>query len=43
VDVVQRIVQVPTGPGPAPHANVPVKPVVIESARLLQPAAKPAD
>jgi peptidyl-prolyl cis-trans isomerase A (cyclophilin A)/peptidyl-prolyl cis-trans isomerase B (cyclophilin B) len=42
MDLVQRIVQVPTGPGPAPHANVPVKPVVIESARLLQPAAKSA-
>lgn len=43
MDVVQRIVKVPTGPGPAPHQNVPVKPVVIESARLLdaKPAAKP--
>jgi peptidyl-prolyl cis-trans isomerase A (cyclophilin A)/peptidyl-prolyl cis-trans isomerase B (cyclophilin B) len=41
MDVVQRIVQVPTGPGPAPHANVPVKPVVIESAKVLE-AAKPA-
>ncbi len=43
MDVVQRIVKVPTGPGPAPHQNVPVKPVVIESARLLEtkPAAKP--
>ena len=42
MDVVQRIVQVPTGPGPAPHANVPVKPVVIESAKVLEAAAKPA-
>jgi cyclophilin family peptidyl-prolyl cis-trans isomerase len=42
MDVVERIVNVQTGPGPAPHSNVPVKPVVIESARLLQPAAKPA-
>ena len=43
MDVVQRIVKVPTGPGPAPHRDVPVKPVVIESARLLdaKPAAKP--
>jgi peptidyl-prolyl cis-trans isomerase B (cyclophilin B) len=39
MDVVQRIVKVPTGPGPAPHRDVPVKPVVIESARLLD--AKP--
>lgn len=42
MDVVQRIVQVPTGPGPAPHANVPVKPVVIESAKVLEAAVKPA-
>src|SRR5688572_29068127 len=43
MDVVNRIVKVPTGPGPAPHRDVPVKPVVIESARLLdaKPAAKP--
>jgi len=43
MDVVQRIVKVQTGPGPAPHRDVPVKPVVIESARLLdaRPAAKP--
>ena len=43
MDVVQRIAKVPTGPGPAPHRDVPVKPVVIESARLLdaKPAAKP--
>jgi len=41
MDVVNRIVKVPTGPGPAPHANVPRKPVVIESARVLEAAAKP--
>jgi cyclophilin family peptidyl-prolyl cis-trans isomerase len=43
MDVVQRIVKVQTGPGPAPHRDVPVKPVVIESAKLLEakPAAKP--
>jgi peptidyl-prolyl cis-trans isomerase A (cyclophilin A)/peptidyl-prolyl cis-trans isomerase B (cyclophilin B) len=42
MDVVQRIVKVPTGQGPPPHQNVPAKPVVIESARILatQPAAK---
>lgn len=42
MDVVGRIVKVPTGPGPAPHQNVPVKPVVIESARVLDPAKPPA-
>ncbi|HET9405499.1 MAG TPA: peptidylprolyl isomerase [Burkholderiales bacterium] len=42
MDVVSRIVKVPTGPGPAPHANVPLKPVVIESARLVTPSDKPA-
>jgi cyclophilin family peptidyl-prolyl cis-trans isomerase len=42
MDVVQRIAKVPTGPGPGGHQNVPVKPVVIESARILEaaPAAK---
>jgi peptidyl-prolyl cis-trans isomerase A (cyclophilin A)/peptidyl-prolyl cis-trans isomerase B (cyclophilin B) len=40
MDVVQRIVRVQTGPGPAPHRDVPVKPVVIESARVIE--AKPA-
>jgi len=42
MDVVDRIVKLPTGPGPAPHANVPLKPVVIESARLVEAATKPA-
>ena len=40
MDVVNRIVKVQTGPGPTPHRDVPVKPVVIESARLIE--AKPA-
>jgi peptidyl-prolyl cis-trans isomerase A (cyclophilin A)/peptidyl-prolyl cis-trans isomerase B (cyclophilin B) len=40
MDVVQRIVKVRTGPGPAPHRDVPVKPVVIESVRLIE--AQPA-
>jgi peptidyl-prolyl cis-trans isomerase A (cyclophilin A)/peptidyl-prolyl cis-trans isomerase B (cyclophilin B) len=35
MDVVQRIEKVPTGRGPAPHTDVPVKPVIIESARVL--------
>jgi cyclophilin family peptidyl-prolyl cis-trans isomerase len=40
MDIVQRIVKVQTGPGPAPHRDVPIKPVVIESARVVE--AKPA-
>ncbi|MGH8700914.1 MAG: peptidylprolyl isomerase [Burkholderiales bacterium] len=42
MDVVNRIVKVQTGPGPAGHRDVPVKPVVIESARLIDAAVKPA-
>jgi len=42
MDVVQRIVKVPTGPGPAPHQNVPVKPVLIEQARVVEAAPPPA-
>ena len=42
MDVVNRIAAVQTGPGPATHRDVPVKPVVIESARLIETAAKPA-
>ncbi len=42
MDVVNRIVKVPTGTGPGGHRDVPLKPVVIESARLVEPAAKPA-
>ena len=34
MDVVQRIVKIPTGTRP-PHSDVPLKPVVIERARLL--------
>jgi len=42
MDVVRRIEKARTGPGPAPHRDVPLKPVVIESARILGPAEKPA-
>ena len=42
MDVVNRIAKVPTGPGPAPHANVPLKPVVIESVTLVKAAEKAA-
>lgn len=41
MDVVERIAKVPTGPGPAPHRDVPLKPIVIESARVLDATAKP--
>ena len=42
MDVVQKIATVPTTARP-PHQNVPVKPVVIESARMLEAgASKPA-
>ena len=42
LDVVKRIEKVQTGPGPAAHQNVPMKPVIIESARLLPAAEQPA-
>ena len=35
MDVVERIAKVPTGPGKPPHADVPLKPVVIERVRVL--------
>ena len=41
MDVVERIAKVATGPGPAPHRDVPVKPILIESARVLGAGAKP--
>ena len=40
MDVVERIVKVQTGPGPESHRDVPVKPVVIEQARLIMPPDK---
>ena len=42
MDVVERIVKVQTSPGPAGHQNVPVKPIIIESAKVQEAAAKPA-
>jgi peptidyl-prolyl cis-trans isomerase A (cyclophilin A)/peptidyl-prolyl cis-trans isomerase B (cyclophilin B) len=42
MDVVNRIVKVPTGAGPGGHRDVPVKPVIIESVRFVEAAAKPA-
>ena len=41
MDIVERIAKVATGPGPAPHQDVPVKPIVIESARIVDAGAKP--
>jgi peptidyl-prolyl cis-trans isomerase A (cyclophilin A)/peptidyl-prolyl cis-trans isomerase B (cyclophilin B) len=41
MDVVNRIVKVPTGAGPGGHRDVPVKPVIIESVRFVEAAAKP--
>ena len=43
MEVVNEITKVRTGPGPAPHQNVPVKPVVIESIKQVGAAAKPAE
>jgi peptidyl-prolyl cis-trans isomerase A (cyclophilin A)/peptidyl-prolyl cis-trans isomerase B (cyclophilin B) len=42
MNVVERIAKVPTGPGPGGHRNVPVKPVLIDSVKLLTPAQQPA-
>ena len=42
MEVVDRITKVPTGPGKPPHADVPVKPVVIESARLMDSGSPPS-
>jgi len=42
MEVVNEIAKVRTGPGPAPHQNVPVKPVVIESIKLVGATGKPA-
>jgi peptidyl-prolyl cis-trans isomerase A (cyclophilin A)/peptidyl-prolyl cis-trans isomerase B (cyclophilin B) len=36
VDVVERIVKVPTGPGKPPHQDVPKKPVVIERVQVIE-------
>ena len=42
MDVVNRVAKVQTAPGPAGHRDVPVKPIVIESVKLLAPAQQPA-
>ena len=38
LEVVDRIAKVRTGPGKPPHTDVPVKPVVIERMRAVDPA-----
>lgn len=40
MDVVQKMLQAPTATV-GPHQNVPRQPVIIERARLIEPAAKP--
>ena len=42
MDVVHKIEKVRTGPGPAPHQDVPVKPVVIKSIKPVGAAQPPA-
>ena len=39
MDVVERIVKVPTGPGKPPHQDVPRKPVVIERIQVVDAAS----
>jgi peptidyl-prolyl cis-trans isomerase A (cyclophilin A)/peptidyl-prolyl cis-trans isomerase B (cyclophilin B) len=40
MDVVEKIARVATGPGPAPHSDVPLKPVIIERARIIETSVK---
>ncbi len=42
MDVVNRMVKVPTGSGPPPHRDVPQKPIIIEHARLIESGASPS-
>lgn len=41
MDLVQNLSKVATGPGPGGHRDVPLKPIVIESVRVLDSASKP--
>ena len=36
IDVIERIVKVPTGPGKPPHQDVPKKPVIIERMHVIE-------
>jgi cyclophilin family peptidyl-prolyl cis-trans isomerase len=40
MDVVQKMIRVPTASA-GPHQNAPRQPIIIERARLVEPAAKP--
>jgi cyclophilin family peptidyl-prolyl cis-trans isomerase len=40
MDVVEKIARIATGPGPAPHSDVPLKPVIIERARIIEASVK---
>jgi len=40
MDVVRRIAAVKTGSGPGPHRDVPLQPVIIERATVLEPPAR---
>ncbi len=41
MDVVRRIAKVSTRAGPPPHENVPVKPVIIQRAEIVESARQP--
>ena len=40
MDVVEKIARVATGPGKAPHSDVPLKPVIIERAQIIETSVK---
>lgn len=42
MDVVRRIAEVATRKGPPPHENLPVKPVIIQRAEIVEAAKPPA-
>jgi len=40
MDVVEKIARVATGPGQPPHSDVPLKPVIIERAQIIETPVK---
>lgn len=40
MDVVEKIARVATGPGQAPHSDVPLKPVIIERVKIIETSFK---
>ena len=40
MDVVEKIARVATGPGRAPHSDVPLKPVIIERVKIIETSVK---